>query len=243
MNKLSFSTLTLLACAVALPSASFAQGSFGIGVTASTLGAGIQAAASVTKYSNIRGGFNAFNYTDSFTKDGINYSGTLKLRSGQVTWDQYFPHLGGFHISPGALIYNGNQGNATANVPAGQTFSLGSTTYYSSSANPVNGTGAITFRKAAPMVLIGFGNLVPRSSRHIGVSLEAGVVFEGSPNAKLSLAGSSCLVSATAGCVNAATDPTVQANLLSEQTKLNNDLGPFKYYPIVSLGISYKFGK
>ncbi len=219
----------------------FGQGSFGIGLTASTLGAGVQAAVSVSKYSNVRGGFNAFNYTDNFTKDGVNYSGTLKLRSAQVTYDQYFPHLGGFHISPGALIYDDNSGNATANVPGGQSFTLGSTTYYSSSTNAVNGNGAITFSKAAPMVLFGFGNLLPRSKRHFGVNFEAGVVFQGSPNAKLNLAGSSCLINATTGCVNAATDPGVQSNVQSEQTKLNNDLSPFKYYPVISIGFSYKF--
>jgi hypothetical protein len=216
-----------------------AQGSFGIGVTAGTLGAGVQAAVSVAKYSNIRGGFNDFSYSDTFNKDGINYDSTLKLRSVQATWDQYFPHLGGFHVSPGALLYNGNAGNGGASVPAGQSFSLGSTTYYSGAGNPINGTGAISFRKAAPMVLLGFGNILPRSSRHFGISFEAGVVFEGSPNAKLNLAGTAC-ATATGGCVNAATDPGVQANVQSEQTKLNNDLNPFKYYPVISLGFSYK---
>ena len=70
------------------------------------------------------------------------------------------------------------------------------------------------------MVLLGFGNILPRSSRHFGISVEAGVVFEGSPNAKLNLAGTA-YATATPGCVNAATDPGAQANVQSEQTKLN----------------------
>jgi hypothetical protein len=237
--KPALSLSIVAACVSLLPSLAHAQGSFGVGLTAGSLGAGLQGAVSVMKLSNIRGGFNAFSYSDTFTKDGIGYNGTLKLRSAQVTWDQYFPHMGGFHISPGALIYNGNAGNATANVSSGQTFSLGNTTYYSGAGNPINGTGAIGFNKAAPMVLLGFGNLLPRSSRHFGMSIEAGVVFEGSPNAKLNLAGTAC-ATATTGCVNAATDSGVQANIQSEQTKLNNDLNPFKYYPVISLGISYK---
>lgn len=232
----------LIACA-GISSVAFSQTSYGVGLTAGSLGAGIQGAVSVTRYSNVRGGFNDFSYSDTFTKDGITYNGTLKLRSAQLTYDQYFPHMSGFHISPGALIYNGNAGNATASVPAAQTFSLGSTTYYSGQTTPVNGNGTIGFNKAAPMVLLGFGNLLPRSSRHFGVSLEAGVVFEGSPGAKLNLAGSACVISATAGCLNAATDPTVQANVQSEQNKLNNDLNPFKYYPVISLGISYKISR
>jgi hypothetical protein len=233
--------LSIAAACLLFPVESFGEELFGMGVTVGSLGVGAQAAASVTTYSNIRGGFSMFNYSDSFTKDGIAYKGTLNLRSVQVTYDQYFPHMSGFHISPGALIYNGNKGDATASVPAGQSFTLGGTTYYSGATSPLNGTGKIDFRRAAPMVLIGFGNLLPRSSRHFGVSFEAGLVFQGSPNAKLNLTGNACTTSATAGCLNAATDPTVQSNVQSEQAKLNNDLNPFKYYPVISLGISYKF--
>lgn len=246
MRKLILVFMSLAVCASMLPSLSFGQTLFGVGLAAGSLGAGVQGAVSVTKYSNVRGGFNDFSYNDTFSKDGITYGGTLKLRSAQVTYDQYFAHMGGFHISPGALIYNGNAGNATANVSSGQSFSLGGTTYYSGATSPITGTGTIGFNKAAPMVLIGFGNLLPRSSRHFGVSFEAGVVFQGSANARLNLAGSACPSAAAAAgpasnCPNAATDALVQANVQSEQNKLNTDLNPFKYYPVISLGVSYKF--
>jgi hypothetical protein len=241
LKKLSLTLSSLLLVAGISATAVTAQPMIGVGLSASTLGAGVQGAVSVIKSANIRGGFNAFDYSDSFVKDGINYGATLKLRSAQVTWDQYFPHLGGFHISPGALIYNGNAANASASVQGGQTFSLGSTTYYSSPANPVNGTGVLALNKAAPMILFGFGNLVPRSKKHFGFNVEMGVVFEGSAKVNLSLAGTACLTGPTAGCVNAGTDPGVQANVQSEQTKINHDLVPFKYYPVFSLGFSYKF--
>jgi hypothetical protein len=44
---------------------------FGIGMSASTLGLGIQAATAVTAHSNLRAGFNIFSYQDSFNKDGV----------------------------------------------------------------------------------------------------------------------------------------------------------------------------
>ncbi|HEY4084338.1 MAG TPA: hypothetical protein VGM43_00305 [Bryobacteraceae bacterium] len=226
--------------AALLPACLPAQPQVGVGVAVGTLGIGPQAAVSITKLSNIRGGANFFNYDDDFTKDGVNYNGSLKLRSFQVTWDQYLPHLGGLHISPGALLYNGNSGHATAQVPGGNSFTLGNATYYSGNTNPVTGTGDITFNKAAPMILFGFGNLVPRSNRHFGVNLDLGVVFQGAPNAKLNLAGTACLNTAQTACLNAS-DPTVQANVLAEQDKINKDLDPFRYYPIVSLSFSYKF--
>jgi len=41
--------------------------------------------------------------------------------------------------------------------------------------------------------------------------------------------------------VNVATDPKVQASVQSQQRKINNDLSPYKYYPVISLGFGYRF--
>jgi len=228
--------LMFLACGISLAQSDVPH--FGLGVAASSLGVSVQAATGVTTHSNIRGGFNFFNYDHDFNKDGVTYKGSLELRSVQVTYDYFF---GPFHISPGALIYNGNRGDATAVVPGGRSFTLGGTTFYSSATYPVNGSGTLEVNKAAPMILFGVGNLLPRSSRHFGVNVEAGVVFEGSAKVKLNLGGTTCLTSALTPCVNTATDPVVQRAVLLEQSKLSDDVSPFRYYPVVSIGISYKF--
>jgi hypothetical protein len=88
---------------------------------------------------------------------------------------------------------------------------------------------------------VGYGNLVPRNNRHLGFNVEAGVVFQGTPTTKLNLTGNACVVNSTTGCLNAATDPTVQANVRNEQAKLNKDVEPFQYYPVLSVGVSWKF--
>jgi hypothetical protein len=98
----------------------------------------------VTRRSNVRFGVNYFKYSGSTSKDNITYNGTLRLESAEVLYDQYIG--GGFHISPGVMVYDGNQGTANASVSAGQTFSLNGVTYYSSNASPVTGTGTITSR-------------------------------------------------------------------------------------------------
>jgi hypothetical protein len=66
-----------------------------------------------------------------------------------------------------------------------------------------------------------------------------GVAFQGSPKATLGLTGNVCTTGG--GCVNAATDPSVQANAVAEQTKINNSMSFFKAYPIISVGFGYKF--
>jgi hypothetical protein len=199
---------------------------FGIGVKASTLGIGVEAATAVTQRSNVRAGFNGFNYSRDFTKDGINYSGTLSLRSFEILYDRYLK--GGFHVSPGLLVYNGNRGDATASVDGGSSFTLGGTSFLSDRTNPVSGTGTVKVRKAAPMVLLGFGNPLPRNSRHFAVNFEFGVVFQGSPDTRLNLN-------------NVGSIADIQSRIQSEQNKLNDSLSFLKYYPVVSLGFGYKF--
>lgn len=260
--RLSACTVTLVGCiAGLLPTPSFGQNTsspspgtagspspstgqglprFGIQVDAGTLGAGIQAATAVTHHSNVRLGFNYFSYSGSTSKDNIAYNGTLKLESAEVLYDQYI--VGGFHISPGVMVYDGNQGTANASVTGGQTFSLNGVSYYSANASPVTGTGSITSRKYAPELLIGFGNLLPRSVRHFTVNFELGVVYQGSANAKLNLAGSTCLDPNNPNtCLPISSNPTVQSNIVSEQTKINNSLAPFKFWPVIRLGFGYKF--
>jgi hypothetical protein len=244
LMKLYSPRLILIALCIGAiyPQLSFAQGSgvaVGIGGKVSTLGIGAEGALAVTESGNVRVGFNIFNYSRTFSKSGINYNGELDLRSFQITYDQYL--ISGLHISPSLLAYNGTHVDATAAVPAGQSFSLGGTTYFSGQTNPINGTGTATARKVAPAILLGFGNLVPRSGKHLGVNFDAGVVFQGSPTTKLNLTGSACVVNSTTACLNAGTDPTVQANVHKEEAQLNKNLEPIKYFPVVSIGVSWKW--
>ena len=213
----------------------------GAQVTGGTLGIGGQVAVRVLPKANIRGGFSLYNFNRTFDKDGITYNGTLNLGAVAANFDYYL--LGPLHVSPGLLLYNRFHGAATALAPAGQRFTLGNTTYQSGAANPLNGALAISPKRVAPEILIGFGNLVPRSGRHFTVNLDLGVVFQGSPDATLALAGLACVPPNSSGptCVNAATDATVQANIAAQQTKLNDDLKAFKYYPVISFGIGWKF--
>jgi len=211
----------------------------GVGVRASSLGVGGEVAVGVTRWINLRGGFNWLTYSRSFSKDGITYNGQLNLLSAEAHVD-VFPFAGRFHVSPGLLAYNGNNITANAAVPGGQPFTLGGTAYLSDPTNPITGKGKLNFVKAAPMILVGWGNLVPRKHSHFSYSTELGVVFQQAPRTTLSLAGNACSTNGLV-CVNAATDPNVQASIAAEVAKINKSTSPFKYYPVVSIGVGYKF--
>jgi hypothetical protein len=210
----------------------------GIGVKASTLGIGGEVAFPVTHRSNVRFGFNAFNYSHTFDKDNVTYKGSLDLRSAQATWDLFLGK--GFHLSPGVLLYNGNKISANASVPGGKSFTLNNVNYVSDSANPVSGTGKLDLNKAAPMLLLGFGNLVPRNHRHLSVTFELGAAYQGSPRVTLNFNGNVC-DSNGLNCRAISSDPTVLANIQKEQTKINKSASPFRFYPVISLGFGYRF--
>ena len=228
-----------------MPASASRPGGFpgiGVGVKVGILGVGVEAAVPVGRHLNVRGGGNFFSYSDTLTQDGITYNANLQFRSGEASVD-WFPWAKGFHISPGALIYNGNQVTGGANVPGGKTFTLNSTTYTSSATSPVTGSGSLTCTKAAPKLTVGWGNLVPRSERHFSFPFEAGFAYVGDPKFVLNLAGTACYnYQGTLYCDNVATDPNIQANLAAEQKKISNDVATYaRFFPIISQGFAVRF--
>jgi hypothetical protein len=210
----------------------------GIGVKFSDLGVGVEAATPLFRRINVRGGFNFFRYSRAITNDGIVYDGQLHLQSGEAHLD-WFP-FGGFHVSPGLLFYNGNAITGAAAVPGGQIFTLGGTAYMSDPATPVTGTGNLNFIKVAPSLMVGVGNLIPRNGRHYSFLFEVGAAYQGSARVALNLTGNVCDTTGTI-CGPIATNSSVQANILAQQQKIQNDVNPFRFFPIVSGGVGFNF--
>ncbi len=220
-----------------------AHSNVGVAVKVSTLGAGADVAFPVLERMNVRAGFNAFSFNHDFDNDGITLAATLKMRSFNAYVD-WFPFAGGFHVSPGVMLYNGNTVSAVASVPAGRSFDLGDLQLSSSAASPVNGTARITLgKKVAPSILLGWGNIVPHGNRRWSIPVELGIVYSSAPTTTLALDGIACGQSSRYGaiCQSIATDPILQDEVAKEQAKMNADLSPFKILPVFSLGFSYKF--
>ncbi len=214
--------------------------SVGLSANVSTLGLGVDAAFPVLARANVRVGFNLFNLNHDFDNDGINLAASLKLSSFSAHFD-WFAFGGGFHISPGVMLYNGNKVTAVATVPAGQKFSLGDENLFSNAANPVTGSANISFaNKIAPSLLMGWGNIIPHGDRRWSIPFELGVVYSRAPTTTLSFGGSACLQNGT-NCRSIATDPSLQADVTREQNNMNSDLSVLKVLPVLSLGFSYKF--
>lgn len=209
-------------------------------------GINLQAATNLNKYINLRGVGNVFNYTvNNINTNGLNLNGKLNLASAGFSVDLYpFPYHG-LRFSPGVLFYNQNAASATVTVAGGTSFTLDNTTYYSSTSNPVQGTGTLGLNAQNPAfsMTTGWGNLISRRGGHFSVPFEIGAAFVGTPNLGLALtSGQVCSnPQGTENCQDVATDQQVQSNLQSQIAKYKNDLNPLKVYPIISIGIGYNF--
>lgn len=222
------------------PSSGGDEGHFGVGVKVGLLGAGAEVAARVTHRSNVRAGFNVLGYSRNFSKDGVNYDGHLDFRTFEAHYD-FFPWAGSFHVSPGLVAFVGDPIKARAFVPGSQSFTLGGQQYFSDPTAPTSATGKINFNNSvAPAITVGFGNLIHRDSKHFSVPVELGVAFQGSPQTTLAFTGNVCDAPGI-NCRPVASDATVQANVISEQGKINHSLSPIKVWPIISVGFGYKF--
>jgi len=190
----------------------------------------------LTQQSGVRAGFNFFQHGLFFNQDGLNYDSTLKFHSVQALYDVY-PLGGRLHLSPGLLIYNGNRIDANVSV-GGDSFSLNGVQYWSLSTNPVRGTAEVTIHRMAPLFLIGFGNLAPRSRHHLLFSIDGGMAYQGLPQVKLTLSGAAAPLLFPYVDVS---DPAIQSNLRAEEVRLGNAMVAYRFYPIVSLAFGYRF--
>jgi hypothetical protein len=228
----------------AAPPESIASSGAGVGfaLRASTLGLGIDGAFRLHRRLNARIGINRYTYSREFedADSDITYTGTLALQSVAAYLD-WFPFGGGFHVSPGITIKNGNELRFDATVPAGETISVDDEDYLSTASRPIHASGVVSVAATRPALLIGWGNLVPRS-RRVSVPIELGVVFQGRPAGRLAFTGTACAENGR-NCRDMATDPAIQRHVQNEEASLNDDLGlsALRFYPVISLGVGFRF--
>jgi hypothetical protein len=209
-----------------------------VGLRISSFGPGLEMATPLSQHLNLRSIINVIDYGHKFTADGGDYNAEIHFHSAQMSVD-WFPFLhGGFHISPGIMAFN-NKLAAQLKVPPGQTFELEDYELTSSLDNPLHGGATATYgRKIAPVLMAGFGNILPRNGRHFTAPFEFGVAYPGAAQISASLQGIACQPE---GCADVSTDPEAQSAVVQKQNELNSDLNKFQLYPIVSMGVAYRF--
>ncbi|HZW23352.1 hypothetical protein [Noviherbaspirillum sp.] len=217
-----------LAVLAGAASMSAAAADIGLSVEAGTTGLGIHAVVPVQKQLNARIGTSLLNYSFDGSTSNVDYDFKLKLKTLDALLDWY-PAGGAFRFT-GGVVYNGNKITANGRPTAAGTYTLNGNTYTAASAGTLN--GQVDFRNFAPYLGIGWGNAVAGDKAGFGFNADLGVLLQGSP--RTSLANNGCTAPAPV-CAQLAAD------VAAENVRLRDEVKDFKAYPVLRVGVSYRF--
>ena len=214
----------------------------GIGLYGGLGGAGVDLATPLARKFNVRAGAEYFSYSTTFQDQGANVAIQLRMQSGHASLD-WLPFGNGFRLSPVVVFLNDNRTRATALVPPGSTITLNGQDYISSATDPLHGAGSIDFRKVSAGFTTGWGNIVPRTSRHFSFPVEAGFYYVGQPGLKVSFTGSACdpTQPLAIGCESVNQDAGFQQSLSQFIAHNNHNLSYATFLPIFRFGLGYSF--
>lgn len=228
--KRTLAILTFVLTLAGLTTTAFAQSQSEIGVTGSvgTTGVGAHATFPISPSINARIGMGYLGYNYKGSTRDLQYDLDLKANTYDALLDWY-PEKGSSFRITGGVSFNGNQIDVRARPDAAGSYSIQGRTYDAASVGNV--TGKVDFNKFAPYLGIGWGRNL-KDEKGWSFSTDLGVLFQGSP--KTSLSASGCSAGA-AVCNQFAND------VARENEQLAREVRKFKVYPVLRIGVSYKF--
>jgi hypothetical protein len=189
-----------------------------------TLGLGAELNYGLSDSFSTRVGLNTFSYNRNAKSSQVDYDFKMQLQTLSALADWY-PFAGGFRTSIG-LLYDNNKISLSA-IPTAGNYIINGVSYTTADIGSLQGT--MTFNKIAPYFGIGWGNPVSKG-KGWGLVTDIGILFQGKPKIDL-----------TVTCTNASICSQLQTDATAENTKLQNDLSSFKFWPVASIGISYQW--
>ena len=196
-------------------------------INGGTTGFGLGLAGNLSESVTGRIGFNTWSKSVTQNDTDGNYNLDLKLQTINLLADWY-PFSGTFRTTLG-LISNGNKATVTATPSAGGTYEFNGHTYDSTQFGSY--TGEMKFNSTAPYLGVGWGNPVARDKTW-GFVMDLGVMFQGSPKVTST---------ATCGALTVPECQTFQDDVAASTATLESDTSDFKYWPVISIGVSYNF--
>lgn len=218
MKKIIMTALAL--AVVVLPHTVFGAG-FGTGIKVSTLGPGVEIEGRMNDNLGLRANANYLPFSVSVSVDDIDYDADFSWKSGGAMVD-FYPFSGIFRIT-GGLFYNGNDVDLSASPNKNVT--IGDNTYTPAQIGSID--GSLDFNAIAPYAGFGWSGGKAESGNWT-ISFDAGVLFQGSPSVD-TLSASGELAGSAA----------FNADLEKEKAEIEDEMEPFRYYPVLALTLSY----
>lgn len=194
-------------------------------IKASTLGFGAEFGKLLTSNLGIRIGGSTLTYDRQQDVDEITFDGTLSLRSVQGFVDLFPFSRGAFRFTGG--VVTGSNGVSATGVPdAAGEYTIDGQTY--SGADVGTLLGDVDFPRTRPY--FGFGWGTPASSKGgFGFVADFGAVY-GAPELTLDATGA------------AASNAQFRADLEAQRQTAQRDIDKYaRFYPVIGLGLSYRF--
>lgn len=206
------------------------------GLHAGTLGPGVHVGYDFSRDIAIRGFYNYFNLDFDKEKAGNEYEGKMKLRSLGLVAD-WHPFWGAFRISGGAIL-NGNRLSASTE---GMDLGIGLGEY------DTELDLRMDFERLAPY--LGIGWTTGRDRGGLSFNADIGAILRSTPRVSATGRAEGCDFSISTGgdaevdCSGVAgvLAGELSGNLEREHRELRDDLDKLRVYPVLSLGVSYRF--
>jgi hypothetical protein len=206
-------SITIVAASVARAQEVYVQGG--------TLGAGIGAAYSINTWAGVHVEAEGFGFSHSFDVDDNKYDGHLSLKQGGLYFDLFPFSSSGFRLTGGAII-NGDTLDATAVPNSDGNYKIGNDFVPAVGAAP---TATVKLPTVMPYLGIGYGH--KPVSKGFGFTCDLGVAY-GKPRVSYTVPAIYNLF-------------TTQANIDQEEQNISNRVERYKLYPVVQIGVSYRF--
>lgn len=208
----------------AQPAAAQETGRVGGALLAGSNGLGAELKVAVTPNVVLRGSVEGFGLSRDVTYEDIDYNGKLKLFTGGAFLDLHPSSGSGFFLSGGAYV-----GKRKVSIDARPTVNveIGDQTYTPAQVGAL--AGSVEMSNLTPFAGLGWDSTFTSTSNW-SFKVLAGVAFSGSPDVALASTGGTL-----------SSNAAFQAELTKERSRISDDAKSFKYYPILTLGISRRF--
>jgi hypothetical protein len=225
MTKSKLRILALTTCCAVLGTGCLSTPGVGIGVTGGTTGVAAEVKANPLPTSRllVRGSYNFAKFSGDVESDGIQYDGDFTL-SNFGAFADVAPFGGPFYISGGAYV--GKKEADLIATPASNV-TIGGTSFTPADVGSL--IGKAEFKDVAPYVGVAFDNFA-NSIGGWSFNARAGVMFVGSADVNLTSAN---------GLLSS--DPVLLNELIEEIESIEQDAEDYKYFPVVTLGITRRF--
>lgn len=214
---------------LALPAGARAE--VGIAGTAGTLGLGAELTIGGSSQLEGRLGIHGYEYSERREASDIEYDGEASLRTvtGFLDWH---PGGRGFRLT-GGLVYNATEVTGSSLPPESGVYDIGGVPVPVAILGTLD--GKVEFDPIVPYAGLGWGR-APASGSGFGVTLDLGVIFQGEGEVTLTP-----IIPAGSPLDNPVAREALQILIEREERDLQEDIVDYDMYPVVSLGISYRF--